>query len=344
MNYSSVLVVTYGRSGSTLLQGVLNSIAGCVVRGENENFCHGLFLAYRAMQAARRTHGGEGARSPTDPWYGAPELDPEKFLADASALVRNQLLGELDPASVRCLGFKEIRYIGATHLAEYLGFLERLFPSAAILFLTRDHDSVSRSAWWRENDPQVVKDRLARFEAEVGTWARGRSNYFHIDYADLVANGARVEEMFAFLGAPYSRATLAQVLETPHSYVPKPGSGVAGAAASEPGAGLRVLKFAADPVKAWSAADGKKRFAGGLLLVQEAMPSSAALRARSGDVVLQSEWGLPSPKLASEFAGHPKSTNARFRIDITACPPKATVELEIVTADGRAERVGQILL
>lgn len=36
--FGSILVITYGRSGSTLLQGILNSIDGILIRGENHNF------------------------------------------------------------------------------------------------------------------------------------------------------------------------------------------------------------------------------------------------------------------------------------------------------------------
>lgn len=341
MNFASVLVVTYGRSGSTLLQGVLNAIPGCVVRGENENFCHGLFLSWRALQTARRTHGGDAARSPTDPWYGMPDTNPERFLKDAGLLIRNQLLGGLDPASVQCLGFKEIRYIDNPNLPAYLDFLEQVFPSLGVVFLTREHDSVSRSAWWREKNPEVVKAKLALFEKTVAGWAKDRSNVFHIDYADLVANGARLASMFTFLGAAYDRETVRQVLDTPHSYVPKtsPGKGQESRAPAR----LRVLKFAVDTVKAWPAAGGEKRFAGGVLLLDKAQPN-VTLRARAGDSTLACEWGIASPKVGAEFAEYPDAPRSRFRIDVTGCPARTVVRLEVTDTDGLTEVVGEIPL
>jgi hypothetical protein len=38
IKYGSILIVTYGRSSSTLLQGVLNTIDGVRVTGENFEF------------------------------------------------------------------------------------------------------------------------------------------------------------------------------------------------------------------------------------------------------------------------------------------------------------------
>ena len=50
MKFDSVLIVTYGRSGSTLLQGILNSIEGCLIRGENDNFCFALYQAHQSIK------------------------------------------------------------------------------------------------------------------------------------------------------------------------------------------------------------------------------------------------------------------------------------------------------
>ena len=68
-------VVTYGRSGSTLLMGVLNSIPGYCLRGEN----YGTFIhTYRAFGALRasKTKFGATALESTSPLYGADQIRP----------------------------------------------------------------------------------------------------------------------------------------------------------------------------------------------------------------------------------------------------------------------------
>ena len=46
-----VFVVTYGRSGSTLLQNVLNTIPGYCIRGENANTLAHLAKACHAVES-----------------------------------------------------------------------------------------------------------------------------------------------------------------------------------------------------------------------------------------------------------------------------------------------------
>lgn len=48
--FGSVLIITYGRSGSTLLQGILNSIPGYLIRGENENLMAHFYNAYKIIE------------------------------------------------------------------------------------------------------------------------------------------------------------------------------------------------------------------------------------------------------------------------------------------------------
>ncbi|UCV16550.1 hypothetical protein [Quatrionicoccus australiensis] len=64
MKFKSILVVTYGRSGSTLLQGVLNTLPNVLIRGENHDFCWGLYLAWKSLI---QTKTGFGMNSSSPP-------------------------------------------------------------------------------------------------------------------------------------------------------------------------------------------------------------------------------------------------------------------------------------
>jgi hypothetical protein len=50
-------VVTYGRSGSTLLQGLLNSIPRYCIRGENYNAMFYMFRAYQQLEGGSEEIG-----------------------------------------------------------------------------------------------------------------------------------------------------------------------------------------------------------------------------------------------------------------------------------------------
>ena len=77
-----LFIMTYGRSGSTLVQGILNSIPGYLVRGENRDALHHLFAYHQTLvkEAARVTRE-DGSRLPvTHPFYGMDDFSAEVSL------------------------------------------------------------------------------------------------------------------------------------------------------------------------------------------------------------------------------------------------------------------------
>jgi hypothetical protein len=218
--FQHVLIVTYGRSGSTLLQGVLNSIDGMLIRGENGNVFTKFFETFEHVTKMRNTY--PHAFTPNRAWFGISSVSDATVLAGLRAAARSILTGDLDDTSgVSCLGFKEIRYdeLG-DRLADYLDFLQLLFPGSALVFNTRDIEATSRSGWWRQADGSEVAQRLADTTRRFEEYAAGRSNCFAIRYEDVTTKGARLRELFEFLGADYDDERVDAVLAFPHSFGP----------------------------------------------------------------------------------------------------------------------------
>lgn len=226
MKYPYLLVITYGRSGSTLLQGLLNSIGGCLITGENFHFLYPLYQSYRRLLAAKAhvsdsAPGNEDAELPRHPFFGARHLSPELFLEDASRLVIGQLRAADESNDAQCLGFKEIRYHEAMpELEDYLNFLQRILPGVAMIFNTRRSEEVARSGWFKKQRRRGVIATIERMNRAFRGYAESHPNAFIIDYADCVNKTSRLEALFDFLGAPYSETRVDQVLGTPHSYDP----------------------------------------------------------------------------------------------------------------------------
>ncbi len=137
LKFDSVLIITYGRSGSTLLQGVLNSIEGVLIRGENANMCYHMFQAYKAIIIARKYKAKKDNPKPwygntaQNAWFGCEFLNEDNFTSIIKRFVHTSLLGDQkNNSKIRCVGFKEIRYtvedIG-DDFEEYLEFLKELF-------------------------------------------------------------------------------------------------------------------------------------------------------------------------------------------------------------------------
>jgi hypothetical protein len=72
-----LVVVTYGRSGSTLVQGLLNAMPGVLVRGEHQFALLTLFRVHQQLVAVRARYGElSRERGPWAAWFGADVLAP----------------------------------------------------------------------------------------------------------------------------------------------------------------------------------------------------------------------------------------------------------------------------
>lgn len=217
LNYESILIVTYGRSGSTLLQGVLNSIDGCLIRGENNNFIYQLFNSLKCIILTKQKFKG---LYPNSAWYGASALDPKLFLQHIRAMLKQLLIADKPINTIAAYGFKEIRYPKIPDFFEYLWFLNQVFPKVAILFNTRNLDDVLKSDWWVKESSDEARTALTALEEKMKEYCRQNNNGFLIDYDDVIHKSDNLVRLFDFLGAEYNSGRIDQVLGTLHSYNP----------------------------------------------------------------------------------------------------------------------------
>src|SRR5690606_768941 len=68
LNY--LFIVTYGRSGSTLLMSILDTLPGFCIRGENGGVLYDLFTFHTKATNAREKWSGRKPLEPLHPWYG----------------------------------------------------------------------------------------------------------------------------------------------------------------------------------------------------------------------------------------------------------------------------------
>ena len=219
MNFKSILIVTYGRSGSTLLQGVINSINGCTIKGENNNFCFYLYKTYQAILEAK-THKDN---TEFDPWYGANLLDEELFLLKCREYIESYILADIeDISSIKCFGFKGLYHPQwiVNGLEGYLEFLGKVFPDVGYIFNTRNLDQVLKSGWWKQKDYYNSKQLLLNLEKKFSDFSRFHTNCYHITYEDVVNKTDRLKQMFDFIGTNYDSKLIESVLSKRYSYAP----------------------------------------------------------------------------------------------------------------------------
>lgn len=200
---SFVFIITYGRSGSTLLQNTLNAMPGYQIRGENGNALFHLFEAWRVLRTTKPLAGPRASNLttlPSHPYYGAELVNPAVF-GRRMAKTFTQTVLNPDP-DVRTSGFKEIRFIERqAQLEPYLDFMFRFFPNTKFLFNTRDHIEVAASSWWQNQPADQVHQKLTQVEARFDRYLQKHPERgIKIHYNDYINDPAHLDPVFDFLG------------------------------------------------------------------------------------------------------------------------------------------------
>ena len=225
-----VFVVTYGRSGSTLTQNLLNSIPSYCIRGENGNLTYFLcraihLLKTQPMYTSRRLEvklppeqrsnylrGILGQKF--DPWYGAELADPVSFGRSLFDSFAAEIL-RIEPGT-RVAGFKEIRFHEDPKFFPYfLEIMQDVFPNAKFVFQTRRYEDVMNSSWWKGTPVEKVRDIITAADSLFLEFAKDKDNCHLIPYECYKSAPQEViTNLFNFLGEEYDMEEMMKVLQT----------------------------------------------------------------------------------------------------------------------------------
>ncbi len=230
--FRSVYVVTYGRSGSTLLTGYLTHLPGFDIKGENYLFPLPLADAEERLAAAARLPY-QGRSKPASPWYGSHEFSTLQWKRD----VRRALLNQLYPFRPipKTIGFKEIRWWYRTTEEDFeqkLRWITSIRKPGAIIFLTRNLDDTMAGAWWvKLSDEERVRQRAALedFERRAAAYAHANPDHaIHVTYEAFCADSREAQRLCAMLGVRFREDVYRQTLGERYSYPSNPQGGANG--------------------------------------------------------------------------------------------------------------------
>ena len=204
--------MTYGRSGSTLLMGILNSIPGWLLRGENRHAMRHLYEFHSSglRERARVDPAGPPADAPlvrhrVVPRAGLPRAHPRARRGDADA----------PEPGTRVTGYKEIRWYDED-LPDYLAFLQQVFPGCRFVVNTRHLPDVAASNYWtHKDDPlskvRAIEEHMLAAAAELGDAAH------RVHYDDYAGAPGALRGLFEWLGEDFDEERVRTVMSTPHS-------------------------------------------------------------------------------------------------------------------------------
>lgn len=208
-----LFIVTYGKSGSTLLMGLLNSLPGYKIMGENGGILLPLVEFHQRATTLRDKWTREEPLQPAHPWYGIDQF-PESVAYERMADLVTETLLRPDPDTT-VAGFKEIRWWKAP-TESYLDLLENMFPNSRFLLNTRDLATVATRSWWKR-DPNAFEN-LQRIEANLKQAVDSRgSKGFHVHYDDYVQDHSQLQAMCEWLGVDYDEERFERVFQVKHT-------------------------------------------------------------------------------------------------------------------------------
>lgn len=213
-----LFVVTYGRSGSTLLQGILSATSGVVMRGENGGLLLDLYRAHTTATGHRDRLRRSSPLPPQHPWWGIDGYRDEAAYRGFRTLLLDTVLRP--GPDTRIVGFKEIDWVredmpGA--LPGVLRFTRQVFPGARFVLNTRNLADVARSKWWAGR-PNAL-ERLGQLQDQlVEALSPYGDDVYRVHYDDYVADPSRLAGLFEWVGVDVDPARVAEVMALRHSY------------------------------------------------------------------------------------------------------------------------------
>jgi hypothetical protein len=162
-----VFVVTYGRSGSTLTQGLLNALPGALVRGENSMFLLPLYRSWAGLVEFQGKNAQNARKQQSrSAFYGLDQIDADDFVTSAAELAHSALYGSADRSSVDVLGFKEVMWhrILRGEQEQFFDWFEQIFPGATYVLNTRPHEQVMGSGFWQNRDADWAAKAIGHVE------------------------------------------------------------------------------------------------------------------------------------------------------------------------------------
>lgn len=195
------IVLSQGRTGSTLILRMLNATPGVHLSGENDRAFDHLKAFAGCFQRAQSNHHSKFFRLA----WQLP-CDPEALLAK----IRDFVLDVYNPGGrYDLVGFKEVRYgrpEAGSDLEADLGFFRQLFPSLRVVFNVRRTEDCVKSLFWSA-DPQASAVTLDRIRASFQMYHDAhRDHCYWMPYEELRRGSAVLEGMFDFLGVPFTDA------------------------------------------------------------------------------------------------------------------------------------------
>ena len=196
-----VLICATGRSGSTTLQRILNTIPNSNFCGENFGALNSLLEFYKRLKYSS-VNNVPGHFKPSSyeaiiekkikpSWYNSYNF--ERTVQMVKMLITSLFKNK---ESTNIWGFKEIRYDnGKIHLIKEF---KELFPQTKVIIQLRDVESQMKSGWFK-NDKNAI-NYLLKLNRELVDFYSKNSNFCYLTTFQKMFDKQNLRNIYIFIG------------------------------------------------------------------------------------------------------------------------------------------------
>ena len=210
--YNFILICSIGRSGSTTLQRILNTIPETNIFGENNSAILHLLRFYKSIKSKqiinkKYDHFVKNELKPC--WYN---YFNEK---DIKNKIKEMIISFLNYDKATTIGFKEIRYSEKNDDLSLLHEFKELFPNVKILIHIRnDTKKQSQSDWWGENSKESEK-YIINTNKYLTNFYNTNKDFVYLSTFEDMFNHDKLLKLFEFIGKKehFNKKSIQKILE-----------------------------------------------------------------------------------------------------------------------------------
>lgn len=216
MDDKIVLICATGRSGSTTMQRLLNTIPNSNICGENFGAINSLLEFYRRIKYST-ANNIPGHLTPAS--YDAiisKNIKPSWYnsynLPQIVQLIKITIVNMFkNSETTNVWGFKEIRYDAGN--IKYIEDFKELFPQTKVIIHIRENIGAQSKSGWHKNNANAV-NFLTKLNKELVEFYRKHTDYCYLTSFERMFHKENLKNIFTFIdcGENYNEEKINEVL------------------------------------------------------------------------------------------------------------------------------------
>lgn len=202
MDDKIVLICATGRSGSTTMQRIINTIPNSNICGENYGAINSILEFYRRLKTTTKEYVPGHLRPATfedivsknvkPSWYNSYNL--EKIIQMIKITIIN-MFKNLESTNI--WGFKEIRYDSGN--INYVKDFKELFPQTKVIIQIRENIKLQSKSGWLKDDKNAIKF-LTQTNKELVNFALANKEWCYLTSFERMFDKNSLKNLFSFIG------------------------------------------------------------------------------------------------------------------------------------------------